>query len=553
MRVLWAVIVGVGLQLWAAWNWPGNFTSDEAVIGLMARHILRGDVPLYMYGQSYLGSVDAILGAFSIWLFGSSVVALRLPAILLFGVWLGLFAVFVRRWFGDGAAVATTLVLAVSGVWMLSPSILVVPVAAMSILGTVVLLGERRFQEPSLRRVPDTVLCAAAAGLGAWVYPTATMYVPAVAAAALWRRRGRVGRHLAPLALGVAIGTSPMWIGWLVFGIPTSWPMSTAGAADVPGRLRSLGELLLPTMWGTFELGRLFRSSPLSIAAGSALVVISLVAVGRFLWVYRAGLWSLVRWAPPGRGAEGQVGGVLVVLLFLVPLVLVTLVSRGSGTMYSRYLLVAWPANAVMLGTLAAAVAGRQRFAGAGLAVLWLALAGAQGVRSVYASWREGPRVGREEVAALAEFLDREGVRAGYADYRDAYRIDFLSGERLTICPYNGVARYGPYEEAARREAVQAYLLRPGQVSAGRSGRRTMGSDPNEETSRDQPPFSGARTLPVDAVEDMMEALELEGLSGPPFEHVKAQTRRMVVRTRREVGGWDVWILEKDRGDGRLF
>lgn len=54
------------------------FNADEAVVGLMARHILQGERPIFFYGQAYLGSLDAwlIAGAFA--LFGPSVLAIRL-------------------------------------------------------------------------------------------------------------------------------------------------------------------------------------------------------------------------------------------------------------------------------------------------------------------------------------------------------------------------------------------------------------------------------------------------------------------------------------------
>ena len=35
------------------------FNADEAVVALMARHILQGERPVFFYGQAYLGSLDA--------------------------------------------------------------------------------------------------------------------------------------------------------------------------------------------------------------------------------------------------------------------------------------------------------------------------------------------------------------------------------------------------------------------------------------------------------------------------------------------------------------
>ncbi|MGZ3602959.1 MAG: DUF423 domain-containing protein, partial [Ktedonobacterales bacterium] len=59
-------------------GWPG-LDSDEAIIGLMARHILlRGEHPIFFYGQYYLGPLQAYAAALMFAIFGSSQLTLRL-------------------------------------------------------------------------------------------------------------------------------------------------------------------------------------------------------------------------------------------------------------------------------------------------------------------------------------------------------------------------------------------------------------------------------------------------------------------------------------------
>ena len=60
---------------------PGvRFDSDQAVVGLMAKHISEGRAfPLFFYGQSYLLAVEAYLAAPVMWLLGPTEVALKLP------------------------------------------------------------------------------------------------------------------------------------------------------------------------------------------------------------------------------------------------------------------------------------------------------------------------------------------------------------------------------------------------------------------------------------------------------------------------------------------
>ena len=60
---------------------PGvRFDADQAVVGLMAKHISEGRAfPVFFYGQSYLLAVEAYLAAPVMWLLGPTEVALKLP------------------------------------------------------------------------------------------------------------------------------------------------------------------------------------------------------------------------------------------------------------------------------------------------------------------------------------------------------------------------------------------------------------------------------------------------------------------------------------------
>ena len=65
--------------------WPNtHFDSDQAVVGLMAKHISEGRAwPLYFYGQNYMLAVEAYLAAPVMWALGATVLALKLPLVLI--------------------------------------------------------------------------------------------------------------------------------------------------------------------------------------------------------------------------------------------------------------------------------------------------------------------------------------------------------------------------------------------------------------------------------------------------------------------------------------
>src|SRR5438046_8098404 len=63
-----------------------HVTSDEAIIGLMGKHILEGRaLPFYFYGISYNASCawEAYLAAVPFAIAGVTVVALKIPTVLL--------------------------------------------------------------------------------------------------------------------------------------------------------------------------------------------------------------------------------------------------------------------------------------------------------------------------------------------------------------------------------------------------------------------------------------------------------------------------------------
>jgi hypothetical protein len=60
------------------------FNADEAIIALMAKHILHGERPIFFYGQAYMGSLDAYLVALVFKLFGIHVWGVRLVQVAWF-------------------------------------------------------------------------------------------------------------------------------------------------------------------------------------------------------------------------------------------------------------------------------------------------------------------------------------------------------------------------------------------------------------------------------------------------------------------------------------
>lgn len=103
-NILWIILALAAAAVLKIILLAGNvipFNSDEAVVALMARHILSGERPVFFYGQAYMGSLDAWLVAAGFWIFGQHVWVIRLIQILLYLLVILTTAILGRKIFGS--------------------------------------------------------------------------------------------------------------------------------------------------------------------------------------------------------------------------------------------------------------------------------------------------------------------------------------------------------------------------------------------------------------------------------------------------------------------
>lgn len=65
--------------------WESFLDSDESLVGIMAKHILEGkELPIYFYGQSYMGTLEQFSAALFFKLFGISPIVLKIVPLFFF-------------------------------------------------------------------------------------------------------------------------------------------------------------------------------------------------------------------------------------------------------------------------------------------------------------------------------------------------------------------------------------------------------------------------------------------------------------------------------------
>jgi hypothetical protein len=103
-----------------AYGWP-HTESDEGAIDLMALHIAyRGGHPIFIYGQSYMGSLEAFLGAGLFHIFGVSVFTVRLGLIIFFALFLTSMYLMISLLYNKKFALFTLLLLSLGSSSILS-------------------------------------------------------------------------------------------------------------------------------------------------------------------------------------------------------------------------------------------------------------------------------------------------------------------------------------------------------------------------------------------------------------------------------------------------
>ena len=76
-------LLGLGLRVWILRSHLGAVDSDEAVVGLLAKGILHGRLPVFFPGQGYGGTQEEFIAAPLIALFGLSATTIRAAPIAL--------------------------------------------------------------------------------------------------------------------------------------------------------------------------------------------------------------------------------------------------------------------------------------------------------------------------------------------------------------------------------------------------------------------------------------------------------------------------------------
>jgi len=493
-----------------------SFHADEAVVGLMGKHILQGERPTFFYGQAYMGSLDAWLVAIGFRLLGESVLTIRIVQSILYILVVA--AGYVAAWRLSRRV----------GVTVFAGLMQAIPAANTALYTTATLGGYNEtliFGSLMLALGYDVTheyphsawrwtLLGLCAGLGWWTNGLIVVYALPVAGLILYRlvRKFPVSSFQSPekdpaapesgnaipspssaslvtrysllpylfiALIAFLIGSAPWWI----FDFNNnhaalstfltnrqSGEFAGIGLPYIPPPQRAIGLVFigLPTL-----IGMRFPWSPDYVLLPLGIVV---------LFIYGAALFRFIRRPNPLQpDARGLILGMLG--LFVIVFVASTFGADPTG----RYFLPLALPLSIVLATLQLGDTGEQSIKSFSLRTsvfsvpLWLILllfvlffhaagqfTAASNPPGFTTQFDPVSHIANDDDAELIAFLEKNHLYNGYTNYWVAFRLAFLTNERMqysAALPYKTSLDYNPadnrypaYVQAADSAEHIAYI-----------------------------------------------------------------------------------------------
>ncbi len=407
--------------------------ADEAIVGLMAKHINEGaPLPVFYYGQHYMGSLEAIVAAWLFKIFGISSFSLKLAPLLFAIALVPLIYYLTLECAGIFAARIAALLMAVPPaafvVWSTKARGGFVEVIFIGGLALLLAIRQAKCKDLSLLK---TVLIGGLIGVGWWVNNQIIYFALTIALLVLVRfrfcNRAEIACHSVVASLSFLFGSAPFWIYNLEHDFASFGIFKSSEAADVFTHLSGLFSEALPILFGSKRFWQyqdyFLLSTPIMYLLYGGLAL--------FIFHFRkAEIKKLLRFQiDPARPIE-------LFLLFIIATCGVFVFSSfGYLSQAPRYLLPIYLGTFVLSGVTLEEVTKRVRFVGYVFILLLFTL----NLLSSYLHGRaipgepfvfDGERVSKDHVELIA-WLKDHNYSFIRTNYWIGYRLAFETEERI--------------------------------------------------------------------------------------------------------------------------
>lgn len=455
--LLAAIGAAVGFRFWLAASGAVTFNGDEAIVGLMAKHILGGERPIFFYGQAYMGSLDAWLVAGGFRILGQSVSTIRIVQGGLYILYL------VSIWWLGGLWGRDRRLGAVMALLAAIPPVTVTTytTATLGGYGESIVFGNLIWGLGYLALYKDDnekwlvwTLLGFVSGAAFWTLGIAGVYVLPIGILGLRYFARRLIPYYGMAAAGFFAGSLPWW----VYNFQHSWEALAA--------LGGPGHVILNSSQNLF--GLIFIGIPAILGLRPSWAAeyfpgwLVGLAVLFFIGAVMAHLW---RRKSPENALLKQGGGEIARYFVVFFILLFTFTGFGVDST-GRYLLPLYAI--VLLGSagLVLALWDQNKWLGVtvGLVMIGINLSGnligAYSPEKITTQFGPITRFDNQDDQAVIDFLRSQGETVVYSNHWVSFRLAFLTDEQITF------AAMIPYREDMRISPVDNRIPAYGELAA---------------------------------------------------------------------------------------
>ena len=476
------ILIAAVLKLWLLSTDSIPFNADEAIVALMARHINQGELPVFFYGQAYMGSLDAIFVALGFRLFGEHVWIIRVIQIVLYlGTVFSITLLGKKLLESNKAALFVGLLAAIPPVNIsLYTSVSLGGYGETLLLGNLLLLIGIKIIESiqnenslSINRTMFLVLLwSVLAGFSFWVFGLSLVYSIPVVVMILWKfinskQPGILGIYLTLFIIGTIIGASP----WILFAFRD-------GGAVVLAELA--GSAIADSSTSLILLQPLKRISNLLLLGGTVIfglrppwgirwLMLPILPFVMIFWL--TAIFDRVRKLVREKNKSGYK---LISLLGLV-LVLGFIFTPYGGDPSGRYFLPLLVPMVIFGADFLVNRVSKTNFIQISLLALILVFNLGGNIQAVNTTppglttqFDEITQIDHHKIDELIGFLKTNNLTRGYSNYWVSYPLAFLTGEQILFVPrlpyhedFRYTARddrYPPYYENVQKATDIGYI-----------------------------------------------------------------------------------------------
>ncbi len=440
------LILAAGFVLRLLYLATPDLDSDQAVFGLMAMHILRGEFPLFQWGYDYMGTLESFVAAPLMLVFGPTRFALNLAPTLFSMLFAYAAYLFTREAAGHRAGLWALAFACFPPCFLISNAVVArggyCETLALGTLAAYFALKSIGSEEAGAQR-RALIGCGFLLGLAFWTHLNATIYVAAILVFWLIERPSVFRRALSWASLPFLLGSLPFWVRSFELRFKT-FMIATPEVPPFAERLLAFVTYRLPVVVGVY-----FDNTKMPTLPYFAWLLVPIQLASLLV------LWRLARGASPSSVRRGA----RFMLVFAGLFLLIYLASPFSGTNTQRYLIPLYTFLTVGPAIVVHELARSRRLAAAAFAGVVLALYTIPTLRNVRIFDPEALRIywlERASEAKLLAKLEDLGLRAVYADdYWDADRLTFDAAERIVFAhPFHDrVSQYLDLVDSAERPA----------------------------------------------------------------------------------------------------